>query len=222
MTDPCPLYLISPSEIDLPAFCDALRAALDAADRDGVQIACLQLRLKDAADADVLAAAAAIRPLLAAHHVALIINDRADLAQQAGAQGVHLGQGDGSVAAARALLGADADIGVTCHDSRHLAMIAAEEGADYVAFGAFFPTATKSTPYQPEVEILAAWSQMTVMPCVAIGGITAENVAPLVAAGADYVAVSSAVWSHPEGPAAGVAAFAPVLAGTLPASITRP
>ena len=145
MTDPCPLYLISPSEIDLPAFCDALRAALDAADRDGVQIACLQLRLKDAADADVLAAAAAIRPLLAAHHVALIINDRADLAQQAGAQGVHLGQGDGSVAAARALLGADADIGVTCHDSRHLAMIAAEEGADYVAFGAFFPTATKST-----------------------------------------------------------------------------
>lgn len=211
MDDPCPLYLISPSHIDLTTFPDMLTETLTAAKEVGVEVACFQLRLKDVPDADILAAAEAIKPILQVHHVAFIMNDRADLAKKAGADGVHLGQDDGSVPEARQLLGADLDIGVTCHDSRHLAMIAAEEGADYVAFGAFFPTSTKEVFHRSDPEILTAWSQMTTMPCVAIGGITPANARILVEAGADYLAVSSAIWGHPDGPSAGIKAFAAVL-----------
>lgn len=193
------------------SFVERLGATLARADKVGLPIACLQLRLKGATDEDVLAVAAMLTPVLTAHNVALIMNDRADLAKAAGAQGVHLGQSDGSVSEARKLLGDEADIGVTCHDSRHLAMLAAEEGADYVAFGAFYPTLTKETSYRPDPEILTAWSQMTVMPCVAIGGITPANAAPLVAAGADYIAVSSSVWEYDDGPEASIDAFAKVM-----------
>lgn len=212
MTD-CALYLITPPRLDLAAFLPALTEALEAGKTHGVGIACLQLRLKDVTDTEVLETAAAVSPLLAAHGAALIINDRADLAKKAGADGVHLGQSDGSVAEARKLLGPDADIGVTCHASRHLAMIASEEGADYVAFGAFFPTATKETTHRPDPEILTAWSQMTVVPCVAIGGITSKNAQPLVEAGADYLAVSAGVWEHPGGPGKAVEEFGEILRG---------
>ena len=211
MDEPCALYLITPPTFDVGPFCGDLEAVLEAAQTASVEVACLQLRLKDVPDAEVLAAASALKPILAAHEVALIINDRADLAAKAGADGVHLGQTDGSVAEARALLGADADIGVTCHDSRHLAIEAAEAGADYVAFGAFFPTPTKATTHRPDPEILRAWSQMTTVPCVAIGGITPQNAAPLVAAGADYLAVSSSIWAHPQGPGEAIGEFAGVL-----------
>lgn len=207
----CALYLITPPQIELEAFLPQLDAALAAAPGAGVEIACLQLRLKDVPDAEVLAAAKAIKPVLAAHGAALIINDSAELAKRAGADGVHLGQADGSVKAARALLGDDADIGVTCHDSRHLAMIAAEQGADYVAFGAFFPTSTKETAHRPDPEILTAWSMMTTMPCVAIGGITPQNAKPLIEAGADYLAVSAGVWANPGGPAKAVEEFGEIL-----------
>lgn len=209
--DACALYLISPPAMDLDAFPKALDAALTGAAAAEVAVACLQLRLKECEDADVIAAAAAVKPVLQAHGVALIINDRADIAAKVGANGVHLGQEDGSLDEARRLLGADADIGVTCHDSRHLAMIAAEAGADYVAFGAFFPSSTKATVHVATPELLNDWSEMTTVPCVAIGGITAENAAPVVAAGADYLAVSAAVFAHPDGPGAGAAAFAAVL-----------
>ncbi|MEM9987879.1 MAG: thiamine phosphate synthase [Pseudomonadota bacterium] len=209
MTNPCQLYLITPPKISLETFPAALEAALSAAAE--APIACLQLRLKGASDEDILQAAAVLKPICASQGVALLINDRADLAKKAKADGVHLGQGDGSVAEARALLGAEANIGVTCHDSRHLAMEAGEAGADYVAFGAFYPTSTKETTHRPEPEILTAWSQMTTVPCVAIGGITPENAGPLVRAGADYLAVSAAIWTHASGPAAAVKAFAPVL-----------
>lgn len=210
MTD-CALYLITPPAFELATFLPQLEAALAAGREHGVQIACLQLRMKDAPDTDILAAAAALKPVLADHDAALIINDRADLAKKAGADGVHLGQTDGSVKEARRLLGDDADIGVTCHDSRHLAMIAAEQGADYVAFGAFYPTETKETEFHATPEILEDWSMMTVVPCVAIGGITPQNAEPLVAAGADYLAISSGVWSHPAGPAQAIAEFAEIL-----------
>ena len=202
----CQLYLISPPSIDA-GFADTLAAALDAG-----RVAAFQLRLKGLADDAVLAAAARLRVVCAARDVAFILNDRADLALACGADGVHLGQGDGSVGDARALLGAEAQIGVTCHASRHLAMDAGEAGADYVAFGAFYKTTTKPSEHRPEPAILTWWTTLSQLPCVAIGGITPANAPPLIAAGADFIAVSSAVWGHPDGAAAGVAAFAPVLA----------
>lgn len=207
MTD-CQLYLITPPQIDLAHFVPTLEATLSAAEAASVPVACLQLRLKDVGDAAILAAAKAIKPVVEAAEIGFILNDRADLAKRAGADGVHLGQSDGTVKEARAILGDEADIGVTCHDSRHLAMIAAEQGADYVAFGAFYPTTTKETEYHPDPEILAAWSMMTLVPCVAIGGITPGNAKPLVDAGADYIAVSSAIWNDPRGASVAIQDFA--------------
>jgi thiamine-phosphate pyrophosphorylase len=198
---PCQLYLISPPRFD-PGFPEALKAALD-----GGPVAALQLRLKDVEDFEVLRAGEVLKPILAAYDVALIVNDRADLAAKLGADGVHLGQGDGSVEEARKLLGRDAQIGVTCHDSRHLAMEASEAGANYVAFGAFFPTATKETQHRPDPAILNWWTVLSPLPCVAIGGITPENAPPLVNAGADFLAVCNSVWQHAGGPGAAVAAF---------------
>lgn len=196
----CRLYLITPPVIpDLDAFARALEAALGGGD-----VAALQIRLKDADDATVLAAVARLGPVARAHGVALILNDRPELAARSGCDGVHLGQGDAPVAEARRLMGPDAMIGVTCHDSRELAMDAAEAGADYVAFGAFFPTATKATIYRPDPEILTIWQETVEIPCVAIGGITAANAGDLARAGADFVAVSAAVWQHPQGPALAV------------------
>jgi thiamine-phosphate pyrophosphorylase len=190
----------------LPEFVEAVKAAFQ-----GGPVAAFQLRLKDVPDDDVLRACAALLPVCNAHDVAFILNDRADLAKAAGADGVHLGQGDGSIKEARALLGPNAQIGRTCHDSRHLAMEAGEEGADYVAFGAFYETTTKPSHYRPEPPILTWWTTISQLPCVAIGGIFPENAAPLVAAGADFIAVVRAVWDHEGGPGAGVAAFADVL-----------
>jgi thiamine-phosphate pyrophosphorylase len=202
----CQLYVVSPPAIELPHFVDSLKAALD-----GGPVAAFQLRLKDVPDAEILRACEALLPVCRAADVAFILNDRADLAKAAGADGVHLGQGDGSIADARALLGKDAQIGRTCHDSRHLAMEAGEQGADYVAFGAFYDTTTKPSHYRPAPEILGWWTTISQLPCVAIGGIFPDNAAPLVEAGADFIAVVRAVWNHEGGPGAGVAAFANVL-----------
>jgi thiamine-phosphate pyrophosphorylase len=200
----CRLYLITPPSMPDPAGFAAgeLSRALDAGD-----VAALQIRLKDLLDDAVLRAAEAILAVAQPRGVAVLMNDRMDLAKRAGCDGVHLGQGDGDPVAARRLLGAEATIGVTCHASRHLAMEAGEAGADYVAFGAFFPTGTKAVQHHAEPEILEWWSEMFELPCVAIGGITAANCAPLVRAGADFLAVVGAVWNHPEGAAAGVSAM---------------
>lgn len=202
----CQLYLISPQKLATD-FADTLAAALD-----GGPVAAFQLRLKDVPDAEILCWAALLQPVCAARDVAFVINDRADLAKACGADGVHLGQSDGSVAEARALLGRDAQIGVTCHASRHLAMEAAEAGADYVAFGAFHDTTTKPSEHRPDASILTWWTTISQLPCVAIGGITPANAAPLVAAGADFIAVSNAVWGDPRGAGAAVAEFAAMLA----------
>ena len=208
---PCRLYLITPPAIpDLAGFARDLEAALDAGD-----VAALQIRLKDADDATVLAAVAALKPVAQARGVAVILNDRPDLAARSGCDGVHLGQSDGSVSAARTLMGREAMIGVTCHNSRELAMDAAEAGADYVAFGAFFPTATKATLHRPDPEILTIWQETVEIPCVAIGGITAATAGDLARAGADFVAVSAAVWSHPDGPAAAIRELHEVLTTTV-------
>jgi len=203
MTDACRLYLITPPRIDdLAAFGHVLAGALDAGD-----VAALQIRLKDMPDEIVAAAADVLAPICRSRGVAVILNDRPDLAARLGCDGVHIGQEDGTVAEARRLMGPDAMIGVTCHDSRHLAMEAAEAGCDYVAFGAFFPTTTKEAPTRADPEILGIWQEVMEVPCVAIGGITVENARGLAAAGADFLAVSAGVWSHGEGPAAAVKAL---------------
>lgn len=202
----CQLYVVSPPAITLPRFVEATKAALG-----GGPVAAFQLRLKDVSDDEVLRACEALIPVCAAADVAFLLNDRADLAAKAGADGVHIGQSDGGIAEARKLLGPEKTIGRTCHDSRHLAMEAGEQGADYVAFGAFYETTTKPSHYRPTPAILGWWTTLSQLPCVAIGGIFPENAAPLVAAGADFIAVVRAVWDHPQGPAAGVAAFKDVL-----------
>lgn len=205
---PCALYLITPPAIpDLSAFAKTLGEALDAG-----SVAALQIRLKDVPDDAILAAVEALKPVAQARGVAVILNDRPDLASRSGCDGVHVGQSDASYAEARRAMGPNAMIGVTCHDSRELAMDAAEAGADYVAFGAFFPTLTKETTHRPEVEILTIWQETVETPCVAIGGITAQNAAELARAGADFVAVSAAIWAHRDGAAAAVREFDQVLA----------
>jgi len=200
---PCRLYLITPPVIDdLEAFSSRLEAALSAGD-----VAALQVRLKPASDEQIGKAVRRLAPIAKTHGVALILNDRPDLAHALGCDGVHVGQTDASVAAARRLMGPEAMIGATCHDSRDLAMDAAEAGADYVAFGAFFSTATKDTTHRPEAEILTIWQETVEIPCVAIGGITPQTAGDLARAGADFIAVCSAVWDHPQGPSAGVVAM---------------
>jgi thiamine-phosphate pyrophosphorylase len=205
MTNQCRLYLITPPLIADPAgFVEILKAALSGGD-----VACVQLRLKSpggapASDDDILRAAGAMALVLRDAEVHFLINDRPDLAKRAGADGVHVGQKDTPYAEARALMGPKATIGVTCHNSIDLAIAAGEAGADYVAFGAFFPTRTKEAPMRADIALLENWSFATTVPSVAIGGINAENCGPLVAAGADFIAVSSAVWEAPGGAAAAV------------------
>ena len=184
----CRLYLVTPPAFDPLRFRDVLTQALDAGD-----VACVQLRLKEAADDDIRRACDILQPIAQRRGVAFLLNDRPDLAAQAGCDGVHVGQEDAPYKEARRLLGADRIVGVTCHDSRHLAIDAAEAGADYVAFGAFFPTTTKPSRYRASLDLLAWWSEVMTVPSVAIGGITPQNCAPLVAAGADFLAVVSAV-----------------------------
>src|SRR3569623_316401 len=209
----CRLYLITPSRLDdLAAFAHVLAHALVAGD-----VAALQIRLKDAPDEIVAAAVDALMPIAAARDVAVILNDRPDLAARRGCDGVLVGQDDAPLAEARRLVGPDRMIGVTCHDSLHLAMEAAEGGADYVAFGAFFPTTTKDAPTRADPELLTGWQADMVIPCVAIGGITVETAASLAAAGADFLAVAAGVWSYAEGPAAAVAAFNEKIADGLAA-----
>lgn len=201
----CQLYLISPLDVG-GAFPDRLARALDAG-----PVAAFQLRVKDISEHEAARLAEPLQRLCADREVAFIVNDSISLAKRIGADGVHLGQDDGEVEDARKRLGREAQIGVTCHNSRHLAMEAGEAGADYVAFGAFFPTATKQTEYRAEPDLLTWWQDLMEIPCVAIGGITPDNCAPLVRAGADFLAVSGAVWNGDE--AAAVRAFHAAIAG---------
>jgi thiamine-phosphate pyrophosphorylase len=198
----CRLYLITPPVFELSLFPDLLAAALDAGD-----VASVQLRLKNIDDDTIRRAADALRPIVQSRDCAFIMNDRPDLALQTGCDGVHLGQEDTAYEVARQILGLGRIIGVTCHDTRHLAMEAAEAGADYVAFGAFFPSTVKAAKGHPNPDILKWWSDIFTVPSVAIGGITPDNCDRLIEAGADFLAVISSVWNHPAGPAAAVKQF---------------
>jgi thiamine-phosphate pyrophosphorylase len=200
MSDGCRLYLITPPVLP-EDFATTLAAALDAGD-----VAAVQLRLKDINDDTLQRTIERLRPVVQSRDVAFLLNDRPDLAVKLGCDGAHVGQTDMNAKQARKILG-DLTLGVTCHNSRHLAMQAGDDGVDYVAFGAFFPTVTKDPPAMAEIETLRIWAEIMEIPCVAIGGITAENCAPLVKAGADFLAVVGAVWNHSGGAAAGVRAM---------------
>lgn len=204
----CQLYLISPLETG-GAFPDQLRKALEAG-----PVAAFQFRVKGIEQHDAARLAEPLKAICDEFDVAFIVNDDVALAKRLKADGVHLGQSDEQLSIAREELGAQAQIGMTCHDSRHLAMEAGEGGADYVAFGAFFPTQTKETLHRPDPEILEWWTAIMEIPCVAIGGVTAGNCKPLVEAGADFLAVSGSVWNHSDGPAEAVRQFQKVFAET--------
>jgi thiamine-phosphate pyrophosphorylase len=197
--DGCRVYLITPPKLDPASFANQLAAALDAGD-----VAAVQLRLKDVDDDAWRRTIDVLRPVTQQHDVAFLLNDRADLVRETGSDGAHVGEEDMPAREARQQMGANAILGVTCKGSRDLAMQAGEDGADYVAFGAFFPSGTKEVTRFISRDILQWWSELMELPCCAIGGITAENCAPLVQAGADFLAVVGAVWNHPDGPAAGV------------------
>jgi thiamine-phosphate pyrophosphorylase len=200
--DGCRIYLITPPVFEPLPFADRLAAALDAGD-----VAAVQLRLKDVGDDTWRRTIDVLRPVTQAREVAFLLNDRADLVKPTGCDGVHVGQEDMPARQARALIGSDLTLGVTCKGSRDLAMRAGEDGADYVAFGAFFPSTTKQVTNLLDPEILAWWSEMMELPSCAIGGISADNCGPLVAAGTDFLAVVGCIWNHPDGPAAGVRAL---------------
>jgi thiamine-phosphate pyrophosphorylase len=202
------LYLITPPALDPDRFAKELEEALAGGD-----VACLQLRLKEVDDDTIRRTARILKPIAQDRNVAFIMNDRPDLAAELDCDGVHVGEEDAPYVEARRLMGADRIVGVTCGASRDRAITAAEAGADYVAFGAFFPSITKTaTKYRATPELLSDWSETTVVPCCAIGGITQQNCDPLVEAGADFLAVISAIWSHPKGPRAAVAEFNEVFA----------
>ena len=205
----CRLYLVTPPALEPAAFAPLLAEALDAGD-----VASVQLRLKGCSDDDVRRACDALRPVAQDRGVAFILNDNPVLARDTGCDGVHVGQSDAPYREARRIVGADAIVGVTCHGSRHLAMEAGEAGADYVAFGAFYPTRTKQPDHMAEPEILRWWSELMEVPCVAIGGIGTTNCQPLIEAGADFLAVINAVWSCPDGPGAAVRTFNRIIAET--------
>ncbi len=208
MSERCRLYLITPPKLEPRAFGETLKRALDGGD-----VASLQLRLKDVPDDAIRQATDILMPIAQRAGVAFILNDRPDLAAELRCDGVHVGQEDTSYDDARAAVGRDGIVGVTCHDSRHLAIDAAEAGADYVAFGAFFPTATKEPKTRADIETLQWWAEMMTVPVVAIGGITVDNAKPLVEAGADFLAVSAGVWDYKDGPAAAVKAFDALMKG---------
>jgi len=201
----CQLYLLTPPRI-APGFADVLAQVLDTG-----AVSALQIRLKDHSPDEIRRLAPDLVRTAQKRGVAAILNDDPYLAAELGADGVHIGQTDGTYKDARSTVGPNRIVGVTCHDSRHLAMQAGERGADYVAFGAFFETATKSPKARADIALLEWWSEIFEIPCVAIGGITVENARPLVDAGADFLAVSGGVWTYRDGPVAAVKAFADLM-----------
>jgi thiamine-phosphate pyrophosphorylase len=202
VSERCRLYLITPPKIEPRAFADELKRALGAGD-----VASLQLRLKDLSDDEIARAIETLMPIAQKHDVAFILNDRPNLAARLGCDGVHIGQQDATYDEARAAMGRDRIVGVTCHGSRDLAFDAGEAGADYVAFGSFYPTTTKEVQFTADIDLLQWWAESMTVPTVAIGGITVDNAAPLIAAGADFIAVSSGVWNYKNGAATAVRDF---------------
>ena len=200
------LYLISPSSLKINEFALSLEEVLSTG-----LASCFQLRLKNIKDQDIINISKVLKPICNKHDVSFILNDRLDLVNIVGADGVHLGEGDGSILEARKLLGPKAIIGASCYNSKHLAMEAAEQGADYVAFGAFFKTKTKKAKTKVEISIIEDWIFISDVPCIAIGGIDPSNCHELVEAGVDFIAVVGSIWNNTESPANAIKNFKSIL-----------
>ena len=200
------LYLISPPNINVNEFIFSLDDVLNTG-----LVSCFQLRLKNVKDEDIIESSKALKPICNKYHVPFILNDRLDLVNKVEADGVHLGEDDGSILEARKLLGPKAIIGASCYNSKHLAMEAAEEGADYVAFGAFFDTITKDPKTKADMNIIKDWTLISNIPCVAIGGINSSNCKELVDAGADFIAVVGSIWSKNNDPKSAVNKFKSII-----------
>lgn len=208
----CQIYLITPPALDPDTFRDGLVAAIESD-----VVGAVQLRLKQASDDEIRRATEVLLPVVQDRGISFILNDRPDLAHELGCDGVHVGQDDTPYRDAQRIMGTEAVVGVTCKASRHLAITAADQGADYVAFGAFFQSATKADAVTcATTEILQWWSELMVVPCAAIGGISQQNCGPLVAAGVDFLAVISAVWDHPKGPGEAISEFENIIAEYTP------
>lgn len=186
------LYAITPDETDTIVLLGKVRLAL----QGGARV--LQYRNKSADAALKMEQARALRRLTREFDIAFIVNDDTRLAVQVEADGVHLGGEDGEISAARAVLGKAGIIGASCYNRAPLASEAVRQGADYVAFGAFFPSAVKPGAVKAELPLLQAARRELQVPIVAIGGITAQNGAALIEAGADALAVISALWDAPD------------------------
>ena len=200
------LYLISPPNINVNEFIFSLDDVLNTG-----LVSCFQLRLKNVKDEDIIESSKALKPICNKYNVPFILNDRLDLVNKVEADGVHLGEGDGSILEARKLLGPKAIIGASCYNSKHLAMEAAEEGADYVAFGAFFDTITKDPKTKADINIIKDWTLISNIPCVAIGGINSSNCKELVDAGADFIAVVGSIWNKNDDPKSAVNKFKSII-----------
>jgi len=200
------LYLISPANINVDEFALSLEEVISTG-----LVACFQLRLKNIKDEYIIEVSKILKPICHKYDVPFILNDRLDLADKVKADGVHLGEDDGSILDARKLLGPKAIIGASCYNSKHQAMKAAEEGADYVAFGAFFDTKTKDPKTQAKITIIKDWVLISNIPCVAIGGIDASNCQELVDAGADFLAVVGSIWNSNNNPKNAVKKFKSIL-----------
>ena len=189
------LYIISPANININEFPSSLEEVL----KTGL-VACFQLRLKNLNDQELINISKVLKPICNKFDVPFILNDRLDLANKIGADGVHLGEDDPSILDARKLLGPKAIIGASCYNSKHLAMKAAEQGANYVAFGAFFETKTKKAKTKAVMSLIEDWVLISNIPCVAIGGINSKNCHELIKAGVDFIAVVGAIWNNIDSP----------------------
>ncbi len=188
------IYLISPPKIELKDFLPQLEKAL----KTGL-VPVFQLRLKGFERSEIKKISQELLKICNSNNTQFIVNDDFELALEIGAHGVHLGAEDGSIKLARQQSHPNFVIGASCYDSRHLAMEAGEQGADYISFGAFYESKTKKSRGKPTLEILEWSSEILNLPIVAIGGITDQNCALLVKSGADFLAVISYVWEHPLG-----------------------
>ena len=200
------IYLITPPKIDEKLFFASLENVLSTK-----IVSCLQIRLKNVEDKNIIEICKIVRPICDNYKIPLIINDRLDLVKKCDADGVHLGQDDGSIKDARKYLGSNFIIGASCYNSKHIAMKAAENGADYVAFGAFFESKTKIPKVQVKTNIIEDWNFISNIPCVAIGGITPTNCKDLIKAGADHLAVIGSIWNSDKSPEKAIMDFKKIL-----------
>ena len=185
------IYLISPQKIRGSQFYEELQQVLKTN-----KVKYFQLRLKKISDRNLLKISKKIKKIVRKNNVKFLINDKPSIAKRVGADGCHIGQKDINFTRSRKILGKSKIIGITCHNSKKLALNAKRQGANYVAFGSFFESSTKKTAFKANLEILRWTKKKISMPIVAIGGINSINYKKILTSGADFIACSSYIWNN--------------------------